>query len=109
MGFGIVNKLAARPDIAPSVEEWDAARAREFGLSEVEEQDSVAVLVGQMHWLSLACYIEGIAPQALALSQDLSQRVDQELTQLRDCNPLEAYVASLECLSAQHSQDDVPE
>ncbi|MFO0417355.1 MAG: hypothetical protein ACK5Y6_08715 [Pseudomonadota bacterium] len=109
MGFGIVNKLASRPDIAPSVEEWDAARAREFGLVEVEEEGSIAALVGQMHWLSLACYIEGITPQALALNQDLSQRVNLELKQLHECNQLEAYAASLERLSAQHEQDDVPE
>jgi hypothetical protein len=98
MGFGIVNKLAAQSDMAPSVEQWNEARAREFGLLKEQQEDSISAEVAQMHWLSLACFAEGIEPASIALNNHLLERVSAELKKLADYSSLEAYAACLEQL-----------
>jgi len=103
MGFERVSILLAQERSVPSADEWDAARSEEFGIvggaaRRASSHDAVTLAVREMHWVSLACFLEQRDPIELALLPELAARVTIEVTQLRAFDPLEAYAASLEQL-----------
>jgi len=114
MGLDRVSKLLAPECNAPSVDEWDAARVVEFGIvsssgaKSSADQNSLAIAVSEMHWLSLVCFIEQLDPTDLLLRQDLAPRVAVELAQLRAFNSLAAYAVCLErlCIDKDRCEGD---
>jgi hypothetical protein len=117
MGFERVSTLLAQERSVPSADEWDAARAIDFGIiggsvdSAEDISDAVTRAVQEMHWLSIICFLEQVNPSDLVLLPDVAGRVSIELTQLRGYDPLEAYAAGLEVLcsvKAGYGGDPIP-
>jgi hypothetical protein len=114
MGFDRVSTLLAEERSTPSAEEWDAARAIDFGIvaqARHEREDptsDITKAVRQMHWLSLVCFVEQVNPADLLLAPDVNGRVAIEVAQLRGYDPLEAYAVSLEilCVDGRADPDD---
>lgn len=103
MGLERVSIMLAQERSVPSADEWDAARSEEFGIitggaQRARPHDAVMVAVQEMHWLSLACFLEQCSPAELPLVPELASRVTIEVSQLRAFDPLEAYATSLEKL-----------
>ena len=111
MRFDRVSTSLAEESSIPSADEWDAARAIDFGIvakTHREREDTTSDIVKavrQMHWLSLACFVEQVNPADLLLVPDVHGRVAIEVSQLRAYDPLEAYAASLEVLCADGRAD----
>jgi hypothetical protein len=119
----MVIKLLFSPSRpVPSQGDWDASRLSRDGISARSihphlkkigsKPNSVAVkgvasdetksnglsldeVVSSMHWISLVCFLEGIAPSELLLSDDLSLRIEGELAQLGEHSALDVYAAGL--------------
>ena len=103
MGLERVSIMLAQERSVPSADEWDAARSEEFGIvtggsRRERPRDAVMLAVKEMHWLSLACFLEQCSPGNLPLVPELASRVTIEVSQLRAFDPLEAYATSLERL-----------
>lgn len=112
MGFERVSIMLAKERSVPSANEWDAARSEEFGIvtggvRRERPHDAVMLSVQEMHWISLACFLEQCSPTDLLLAPELASRVMVEVSQLRAFDPLEAYATSLERLC--HPHGTIPE
>jgi hypothetical protein len=85
----------------PRLEDWDSSRANLLRLETVRQEldQGVEEKVQAQHWLTLTCFVEQIDPAALSLTPELFTRIQEELSALRQCEPLEAYVAALDRLS----------
>ena len=111
MGFERVSILLAQERSVPSADEWDAARSEEFGIvtgggaQRDRPLDAVMLAVQEMHWVSVACFLEQRSPTELSLIPELAARVTVECAQLRAFDPLEAYAASLEVLCKSSDAD----
>lgn len=87
-----------------SADEWDALRT-----SSIQNAGGVCVgiiakarnVARAAHWIALACFIEEIDPQQLALHPDTLDRVRGNLAQLESLDRLDAYVAALESLGSE--------
>jgi hypothetical protein len=118
----MVIKLLFSPSRpVPSQGDWDASRLGRDGISARSihphlergaKLNSVAVkgvasdetksnglslneVVSSMHWISLVCFLEGIPPSELLLSDDLSLRIEGELAQLGGHSAIDVYAAGL--------------
>jgi len=108
--------MLAQERSVPSADEWDAARSEEFGIvtggaQRERPRDAIMLAVQEMHWLSLACFLEQCRPADLPLVPELASRVTIEVSQLRAFDPLEAYATSLErlCDIAREDAEDYHE
>lgn len=60
-----------------------------------DSREALDEVVSTMHWISLVCFLEGLDPDGLLLSDDLSLRIEGELARLGGCSALDVYAAGL--------------
>ncbi|MEY4700830.1 MAG: hypothetical protein RL326_1017 [Pseudomonadota bacterium] len=81
----------ARP--IPSERDWEERRSRQQRTSE-PKAPSVALLA-DISWLSMVCFVEGIVPDTLGLSEELTCKVRADLETLEGHDTLEMYWSCL--------------
>jgi hypothetical protein len=92
---GLASSRAALPSLDDARVGNNAKYLSETGLSELTH-GRINSIVSKMHWISLVCFLEGIAPQELMLMDDLLLRVEDDLAQLSNFSAIDVYAAGLE-------------
>lgn len=105
---------SSRKKTVPSADDWDASRETEGERVSVsngeygEGREWLVQAAQEMHWISLACFLEGMNPADFRLPVEIHTRVAREMQQLGSLEPLEAYACSLEVLSKQTLCREIP-
>ena len=54
----------------------------------------------KFHWLSAICYMERLSPADLVVDADFEKQLNQELHQLQELDPLEAFALCLKIIGS---------
>lgn len=80
----------------PTERDWEERRARQ---QIVHEANTAPVeLLADISWLSMVCFVEGIVPDRLGLSEELTRKVRVDLETLEGHDTLEMYWSCLDRL-----------
>jgi hypothetical protein len=100
----------ARP--IPTEHDWDERRARQQMI--LESKAAPVELLADISWLSMVCFVEGIVPDSLGLSEELTSKVRGDLRTLDGHDTLELYWSCLDRLRRiglpeQREERDAPD
>jgi|GEM_PF-4500355 len=102
-----IHLSLTRSRIVPTSEEWESSRSSVLNLPPKDEDSGKfsnrADEYTGSHWLTAACFLEGIDPTRLRLEPILEERVIRETKRLEELEPLEA---STVCLAIARMSDD---
>jgi hypothetical protein len=80
----------------PTEHDWEERRARQQRVHEPKE--APVELLADISWLSMVCFVEGIVPDTLGLSEELTRKVRGDLETLEGHDTLEMYCSCLDRL-----------
>lgn len=102
-----IHLSLTRSRIVPTIAEWESSRSSVLNLPPKDEDlgklSNRADEYTGSHWLTAACFLEGIDPTRLRLEPILEERVIRETKRLEELGPLEA---STVCLAIARMSDD---
>jgi len=92
----LLKVLRGNAPSIPTARDWEERRARQRVPS--PPKDAPIEPLADISWLSMVCFVEAIDPHTLALSEELTREVRQDLETLEGHDTLEMYWSCLDRL-----------